>query len=244
MRRRDFVKGILAASAAAKGMAAQQAAPAASAAAAAQHTLPPAAPVAPGPLPWMHGLLDAKPLDLGMLVPDAVAETEAHFFNAARTKTLRRLCALLMPPLDGYPGALDAGVPEFLDFLIGASPGERKQMYVSGLERLEAEAQRKFGVAFEATTDAQADALVRPWLRAWMSDHPPTEPYARFINLAHDDIRKATINSQAWNEAAQAAGRAAQGVDLYWYPVDPDVHREASALPRRQGPAAGHVLGS
>jgi hypothetical protein len=242
MRRRDFVKGILAASAAAKALAAQQAAPTAPAAApAAQHLMPPAAPVAPGPVPWMRGLMDAKPLEMSTLVPDAVAQTEAHFFNEQQTKTLRRLCEVLMPPLKGRPGALDTGAPEFLDFLIGVSPRDRKQMYLGGLDRLDAEARNRFGGAFAATTDAQADALLRLWLRAWMTDHPPTEPFARFINLAHSDIRMATINSQVWSEAVRAEGRAAAGVDLYWYPVDPDMHRDADTPALRV--AANKVLG-
>jgi hypothetical protein len=54
------------------------------------------------------------------------------------------------------------------------------------------------------------------------------------VNAAHSDIRTATINSQAWNDAARATGHKSNGLDLYWYPVDPDVHRDlatgASAL--------------
>jgi hypothetical protein len=227
MRRRDFVKGIVAASAAARALGAQQ-----TSQAAAPHTLPPAGPVAPGPVPWMRGLMEAKPLELSRLVPDAVAETEAHFFNPPQTATLRRLCALLMPPLKGYPGALDTATPEFLDFLISVSPQEQKQMYLEGLEWLDAEAHRMFFMDFRKTSDIQADALIRPWLRAWMSDHPPTEPHARFVNLIHNDIRTATVNSQAWSDRSQAEDRMATGVDLYWYPVDPDVHREINAPPR------------
>lgn len=236
MRRRDFVKGILAASAAAKGMAAQQAAQATPAAA--PHVMPPPGPVAPGPVPWMRGLMEVKPLELSTLVPDAVAQTDAHFFTPPQTATLRRLCALLMPPLNGYPGAIDAGAPEFLDFLVGASPRDKKQMYRTGLDRLDAEAKQKFAAPFEKTTDAQADALIRPWLRVWMTDHPPTEPHARFINLAHADIRTATINSQGWSEAARAEGHRSSGVDLYWYPVDPDMHRNKEAGLHANVPAA------
>ena len=227
MRRRDFVKGIVAASAAARALGAQQ-----TSQAAASHTLPPAGPVAPGPVPWMRGLMEVKPLELSRLVPDAVAETEAHFFNPPQTATLRRLCALLMPPLKGYPGALDTATPEFLDFLISVSPQEQKQMYLEGLEWLDAEAHRMFFMDFGKTSDIQADALIRPWLRAWMNDHPPTEPHARFVNLAHNDIRTATVNSQAWSDRSQAEDQMATGVDLYWYPVDPDVHREIDAPPR------------
>jgi hypothetical protein len=189
----------------------------------------------------MTGLMEVKPLQLATLVPDAVARADAHFFSSQQTLTLRRLCEVLVPPLKGFPGALDAGAPEFLDFLIGASPRERQQMYLSGLDRLDAEARRKFAAPFAKATNAQADELIRPWLRAWLSDHPPPEPYARFMNLAHQDIRMATVNSQAWSEAKLAAEGEVPGLDLYWYPVDPDMHREAARPLRNAGPREGHV---
>ena len=181
------------------------------------------------PVPWMRGLTEVKPLLITPLVADAVAETDAHFFHDRQMATLRRLCEVLMPPLKGYPGAVDAGAPEFLDFLIGASPADRQQMYQTGFDRLDAEAKQKFGTPFAAVNAAQADQLIRPWLKTWMNDHPPTEPYARFMNLVHRDIRTATTNSQQWSEAAQTAGQTSPDVGLYWYPVDPDIHR-ASAV--------------
>jgi len=148
---------------------------------------------------------------------------------------------VLMPPLKGFPGALDADAPEFLDFLVGVSPRPRQQMYLAGLERLDADARKKFNVPFAKVTDDQADELIRPWLRAWMSDHAPAEPHARFINLAHSDIRKATVNSQAWSDAARAAGRAETDQDLYWYPIDPDLRRETGTALRRPATTAGPV---
>jgi hypothetical protein len=189
----------------------------------------------------MTGLMEVKPLELTALVPDAVAQTEAHFFNEVETQTLRRFCQVLMPPLKGFPGALDADAPEFLDFLVGVSPRPRQQMYLAGLERLDADARKKFNVPFAKVTDDQADELIRPWLRAWMSDHPPVEPHARFINLAHSDVRKATVNSQEWSDAARAAGRVETDQDLYWYPIDPDLRREAGSVLRRPAAMAGPV---
>lgn len=63
-----------------------------------------------------------------------------------------------------------------------------------------------------------------------MTDHPPAEPFADFINIAHSDIRTATINSQAWSEAAaNEAGHRDLNEGLYWYPIDPDIHRENAA---------------
>src|SRR5690349_21666844 len=108
MRRRDFVKAMVAASASAKTMLGQQTgAPVAP-------SVPPAAPTAPGPVPWMRGLMEVKPLPIGSIVPDAVAQTDAYFFNEQQFATLRRLSEILLPPLRGYPGAKEAGAPEFI----------------------------------------------------------------------------------------------------------------------------------
>jgi len=223
MRRRDFVKAMVAASASAKTMLGQQTpTPVAP-------SVPPAVPTAPGPVPWMRGLMEVKPLSIASIVPDAVAQTNAYFFNEQQLATLRRLSEILLPPLKGYPGAKEVGTPEFIDFLVGVSPKERQQMYQSGLDRLNAEAKQHFGVAFSVLEKSQADQLIRPWLRTWMTDHPPMEPYARFINIAHSDIRTATINSQAWSDAR----RRAPDMELYWFPVDPDIHREGPASVRR-----------
>jgi len=227
MQRRDFVKAIIAATATAKAAVGhatgQQTAPPVA------QKLPPAAPKAPGPVPWSRGLLEVKPLPMTPLVADAVAETNAHFFTDTQMATLRRLGEIFMPPAKGYPGATEAAAPEFLDFLIGASPEDRRQMYQSGLDRLEAESKQKFSASFAQASAAQADQLIRPWLRPWMNDHPPAEQYALFINTAHMDLRTATVNSQAWADAARAAGKQVPDVDLYWYPVDPDLRREAAS---------------
>jgi len=223
MRRRDFVKAMVAASASAKTLLGQQ--PATPVAPSVPPAVPPAAPTAPGPVPWMRGLMEVKPLSIASIVPDAVAQTNAYFFNEQQLATLRRLSEILLPPLKGYPGAKEAGTPEFIDFLIGVSPTERQKMYQSGLDRLNTEAKQHFGVAFSKLEKSQADQLIRPWLRAWVTDHPPAEPYARFINIAHSDIRTATINSQAWSDA----GKKTPDMELYWFPVDPDIYREGPA---------------
>src|SRR5580698_11192090 len=159
MQRRDFVKAIVAASMTARSMFGQQAAGTQVA-----PSTPPPTPVAPGPVPWMRGLMEVKPLPITPPVPDVVAQTNAHFFTDQQMATLRRLSEILLPPLNGFPGAVDAGAPEFLDFLIGASPSDRQQMYRSGLDRLDAEARKHAGVSFAGVSTAQADPLIRPWL--------------------------------------------------------------------------------
>jgi len=205
MQRRDFVKAIMAAATAAAApvaLEAQQQQPPAAPSAPTPNLKPNVtqAPQAPGPVPWMRGLDEVRALPIVPIAIDAVGETETQFFSNTQAATLKRLAELFQPAFKKYPSAVDAGAPEFLDFLIGASPVERQHLYQVGLDRLDREAHQKFGVAFAATDAGQADQLIRPWLRTWMGELPPTEPHARFINVVHLDLRTATINSQAWAE--------------------------------------------
>jgi Gluconate 2-dehydrogenase subunit 3 len=226
MHRRDFVKAIVAVPVTAKTMLAQQAvthtaAPQATAAAVPQPTEPVIAPTGSS----MRGF---RPIVSS--VADQVAKTEPHFFNDQQLATLRKLSSTLMPPLNGYPGALEAGAPEFIDFLIGISPDDRQEMYRSGLDKLNANAQARFGVPFAHVNAQQADTLLRPSLRVWstrgfLPSQPPSEPYAHFINVSHQDIRTATMNSQAWSVAATSVGEREPGIDWYWSPIDPDIQR-------------------
>ena len=226
MQRRDFVKGIAAASAVASTALAQQ-------------KQPVTTPTDPNTLP--QGTAAVNPAqgagrtaqaaqsrmaqfhtpNIPSSVPDVAAMTDAHFFSPLQYATLEHLCDVLMPAMNGYPSANAAGAPEFLDFLIGESPADRKKMYTTGLDRLQTEAMKQYHVAFSKVTAEQADSLIRPHLEAWMSDHPPREPHKMFINLIHRDIRTATMNSQAYSAAAVAAGERAPGVGLYVQPIEP-----------------------
>lgn len=221
MRRRDFVKTLMAASVSAASAVGQKP----------TVPIPPVhkAPPAPGPVPWMRGIMDVKPLPISPLTADAFAQTDTQFFNATETATLRRLCELFQPPYKHHPGAIEAGAPQFLDFLTGASPEDQQHIYRSGLGRLESDAQQKFSKPFASLDAGQADQIIRPALRTWMDDHPPTDSFEYFVAIVQVDIRTATVNSQAWADAARRAGEPTPNVDLYWYPVEPDLRREASS---------------
>ncbi len=221
MRRRDFVKTLMAASVSAASAVGQKPA----------IPLPPTqkAVPAPGPVPWERGIMDVKPLPITPLTADVFAQTDTQFFNATETATLHRLCELFQPPGKHYPGAIEAGAPQFLDFLIGASPEDQQHIYQAGLDRLESGAQQKFSKPFANLNAEQADQIIRPGLRAWMNDHPPAEPFEYFLANVQVDIRTATNNSQAWADAARKAGEGTPNVDLYWHPVEPDLRREASS---------------
>lgn len=151
---------------------------------------------------------------------DAAGETTPRFFSAPQLAALRKLSAIILPPLGGMPGALEAGAPEFLDFLIGKSPADRQQIYKGGLDTLNAQATKRFGKAFADVTDAQAAEMLSPLKQAWTYE-PPADPFARFLREAKQDIRNATMNSREYATASSSGGRrGGSGLGQYWYPID------------------------
>ncbi len=160
-----------------------------------------------------------EPANLEIAVADAAAETKPKFFTALQFSAFKRLSDILMPPMNGLPGALDAGAPEFLDFLIGASPADRQLIYRTGLDQLNAQARRKFGKHYADVTHEQAAELLAPLKKPWTYD-PPSDPLERFLREAKADVRAATVNSREYITADSAGGRRRGGVGQYWYPID------------------------
>lgn len=183
-----------------------------------------AAPALPAPVPWTLGLNPRTPLP-ETTVADAIADTVPSFFSAIQMATLSKLADVMMPHTEKHPGALDAETPAFLDFLIGHSPAARDKLYIDGLNWLNAQAELKYKESFAQLKTPQVDAIVKPWLRPWMTDHPPTETYADFVNIAHADIRTATMNSHVWFETLSPR-RQESSMQLYWSPIEPDMHAE------------------
>jgi hypothetical protein len=234
MLRREFVRVMMAAGIAPRFLLAQQ-------------TANPAPPP-PAPVPWTLGLNPKTPLP-ETEAAGAIAGAEPSFFSEAQMGTLTRLCDVLFPSLGGKPGAIQTETPLFLDFLIGSSPRARKTLYTGGLSWLDAEAKQRFGRGFDALDDTQADSVLKPWLRTWMTDHPPTEAHADFINIANDDIRTATFNSKAWDDASSAAGRDWVTGGLYWSRIEPEMYGEGAACSRLPAhvqavPKAAHTMPS
>jgi hypothetical protein len=217
MLRRDFVRAVVSVSFAPRLLLSQQ-------------TANPAPPP-PAPVPWTLGLNPKTPLP-HTEVSEGIAETEQRFFTPVQMAVLARLCDVLLPPIGNKPGALQAETHLFLDFLIGSSPAARKKVYTGGLNWLDSESQKRYKKSFAKLDDMQADAILKPWLRTWMSDHPPTEPHADFVNIAHDDIRMATVNSKAWSDVPSSEAQASTAAGLYWSPIEPDIYTRNSNCTR------------
>ncbi len=210
MKRRRFIQGIVAAPAAPALIA---------------QTASPAAPVSRGGRGGRGVQALQEVAKFETAAPDAVAQPVARFFTAAQFAALRKLSAILVPPMKGNPGALDSDAPEFVDFLIGASPADRQKLYRTGLDYLNAQAKKQYGKTFADVDATQADAILKPLLVsvAWAHD-PPKDPLKNFLFAARQDIATATRNSLAATESASAAGRrGGAGGGLFWHPVDPVV---------------------
>jgi hypothetical protein len=150
---------------------------------------------------------------------DAAAEMMPRLFNAEQFAALRKLSDVLVPSIGGMPGALDAKAPEFLDFLVGASPEDRQRVYKTGLDKLNASAKSRFGKSFAEVDASQAETILAPLRQPWTYE-PPADPLARFLQAAKQDVRAATFNSREWNVASSAAGRRGVGVGQYWYTIE------------------------
>jgi hypothetical protein len=163
---------------------------------------------------------------LELTAADLAGQPSPHYFTEIQFATLRKLGALLQPPLKNNPGALEAQAPEFLDFLIGVSPEDMQKLYLSGLDGLEVRAQDKFQKSFCDLEAGQADALLKPLLvaRTWSRDFP-SDPLQHFIAQVQEDLRTATMNSREWAAAAEKSGhlftRGFRTSGYYWAPIDP-----------------------
>jgi hypothetical protein len=156
--------------------------------------------------------------DLVFSSPDTAATTMLEFFSDEQFAALSRVSDLLMPPMNGRPGALDARVPEFLDFLIGVSPEDRQRVYREGVDGLNGSARSQFGRPYAVIADPQAESMLAPLREPW-TYRPPEDPVARFLVTAKMDVRTATQNSLEWDQAAQAeSGNGRRG--QYWLPID------------------------
>ena len=146
--------------------------------------------------------------ELKFAVPDAAAETVLQFFDARRFSGLRRLSQIL------EPAAEECGAPEFLDFLLKESPRDRQQLYLNGLDTLERDAQSRFRKSFSEASDAEGAELLEGLRKPWT--HTPPDALTAFLREAKDDVRNASVNSEAWAKA----GRPGAGGGQYWRLVE------------------------
>jgi gluconate 2-dehydrogenase subunit 3-like protein len=118
-------------------------------------------------------MLSAAPVAAGFALTDAEAQQAHHQVQAAREtarktatafkpkfftpheyRTVRVLADMIIPADEKSGSATDAGVPEFMDFIMIDMPGRQTAMR-GGLAWLDLECQKRFDKTFFAITDAQ-----------------------------------------------------------------------------------------
>ena len=92
----------------------------------------------------------------------ATAQGKAYapkFFTPAEWKTVRVLAEMVIPRDERSGGAIDAGVPEFIDFTVTDRPRWQKGAR-EGLAWIDAESNRRFGKPFADATTTQREAIL------------------------------------------------------------------------------------
>jgi gluconate 2-dehydrogenase gamma chain len=81
------------------------------------------------------------------------------FFTPAEYQTVRILSDLILPKDERSGGAVDAGVPEFMDFTMVDQPARQVAMR-GGLAWLDLECQRRFDKTFVGASESERHAVV------------------------------------------------------------------------------------
>ena len=142
------------------------------------------------------------------------AQARSDSLGPVEYATLRRLCGLMVPAVGGRPGAIEAGVPEFLDFLISQSPSTRQNLYRSGLDLMDKEARKQSAKAFADQSDSEAAVQLQPLRQSSSAG----ETASLFLQAAKEDILRATFNSREW--AAASTQRRGSATGTYWRTID------------------------
>jgi gluconate 2-dehydrogenase gamma chain len=83
-----------------------------------------------------------------------------QFFTAAEYAMVGRLAEIIIPS-DATPGAKEAGVAEFIDFMVASDP-ERQYPFRTGLSWLNAHSERSLGRKFLELSPTQQNSLLEP----------------------------------------------------------------------------------
>lgn len=145
---------------------------------------------------------------------DEVAQPRVGFFSETRFAALRGASGTIYPPFRGYPGALECGVPEFLDFLLSESPADRQSLYGDGLDALNSRGGKPFGELDAAGRDAVLAPLREPW-----TYQPPADRFAHFLRELKDDVQTAAENSRPWLDIDSRRSGHPEGIGSYWRQV-------------------------
>lgn len=128
----------------------------------------------------------SAPVTSGLLTgcrPRPSSAEPTGVLDAGQLRTAGALAERILPRTD-TPGALDAGVDRYIDAMLADffSPADR-DIYTTGLARLDERAGARHGKPFAGCAPEQQDALVEELDRLAFAGDPPTDPDARFFRF-------------------------------------------------------------
>jgi gluconate 2-dehydrogenase gamma chain len=106
------------------------------------------------------------------------------FFNAHEWATIGMLANIVIPKDDRSGSATDAGVPEFMDFMMADQPGRQTAMR-GGLAWLDRECVSRYDKMFGNCTDAERTKVLDDI--SWPAEAPPEMSHGvAFFNMFRD----------------------------------------------------------
>lgn len=88
-------------------------------------------------------------------------EAKPEFLSAPQFAAVSAMAERILPRSE-TPGAIDVGVPAFIDLMIGKfMTGAERQIFMAGIVELEAKARARASVDFARMTPAAQDALLK-----------------------------------------------------------------------------------
>jgi hypothetical protein len=134
--------------------------------------------------------LIAGPAGFALVYPRLVtagAAYEPRYFTTVEMRLLGVLSEVIIPTDEHSPGAISAGVPEYIDTIVGAGSEQLKQAWSRGLAAIDAIARASHGELFAACTPEQQIGVLQ--VLAANEDHPTTAGEEFFVTL-----KRATID--------------------------------------------------
>ncbi len=110
-----------------------------------------------------------------------------QFFDAMQRKTLDALTETIIPTDDHSPGAVAAGVSEYIDAIVADAPQDKKQLWSNGLVSVNTLARNGYGKAFEDCSPEEQYAVVAEMAG---NEDDAASPQQQFFA----SLKRATIN--------------------------------------------------
>jgi len=111
----------------------------------------------------------------------AVEGGAPRYFGKEDFRTISRIAELIIPETE-TPGAIGAGVPEYIDLVIARNENQQQALVSDGLRWLDAEAARIAGTTFMELTEHQQLTILEPLCKQ-AHEHPTQARNVQFFAL-------------------------------------------------------------